>query len=181
MKTGQEMPVTSVLIWSIPISWTAIMTASEMNATTVVYQKNGTFGRCIQSFPADSGPLVPGDERVRSYLCPDGYYCNKDQADQDNDGIGDACDNCPGRPNGLQIGWCIRDEGYDDYECHGLHVRRTMRGRYALQFEPDRWKKKKATDFFFTFPWSSSKNKSVPFFPSLFSFGSEISSENMWE
>ena len=47
--------------------------------------------------------------------CGQNGFCSMNQEDGDLDGIGDACDNCPGRPNGAQLGWCVRDRGYTGY------------------------------------------------------------------
>jgi len=72
-------------------------------------------GTCVHSFNSTSGPASLGGPCVITYQCSAGEYCDNSQGDQDNDGIGDVCDNCPGRTNGAQTGWCIRNDGYDGY------------------------------------------------------------------
>ena len=43
--------------------------------------------------------------------------CNKNQEDNDNDGVGDVCDNCPEKPNGFLLGSCSPWSGSPGVVC----------------------------------------------------------------
>ncbi len=48
--------------------------------------------------------------------CGKGGTCSMDQEDDDHDGLGNVCDNCPDTPNGPSLGTCISG-AYGGYAC----------------------------------------------------------------
>jgi len=88
---------------------------------------DGVGDECDNCLSVTNGPLagtcIAGDNTMIGQPCTSNDMCSidngicgqKNQEDLDHDGLGDVCDNCPGRPNGLINGWCVRNEGYDGY------------------------------------------------------------------